>query len=88
MHFLIEDEKLFKKYIWNQVTNSMKKEFHSKPIYNKKFLKTKIKCYRDEATDFHGKEIPKLGYNYTCVTVILTLFLKKMNSIVRKYQVD
>ena len=53
----------------------MKKEFNSEPIYNKKFLKTKIKYYGDEATDFHDKEIPKVGCNYTCLAVILIDFI-------------
>ena len=35
----------------------MKEELESEPIYNKKFLKTKIKSYSDESTDFHDKEI-------------------------------
>ena len=39
---LFEDEKLFKN-IWKKVSNSMKKEFNTKPIYNKKTLKIKTK---------------------------------------------
>ena len=34
-------------------------------MYNKIFLKTKIKSCSYEATDFHDKEIPKEGSNYT-----------------------
>ena len=41
MYFLIEDDDLLKNHEY-----SIKKEFHCKPIYNKKFLKTKTKCYR------------------------------------------
>ena len=37
----------------------------------KKLLKTKITSYDDEATDFHHKEIPKGGSNYTCLAVML-----------------
>ena len=63
--FLIEDNDLLKKYneVWNKVSNSMKKEFDSKPTYNKNFLKTKTKFYGDEAADFHDKEIPKVDSN-------------------------
>ena len=39
--------------IWNKVNNNMKKEFDSRPIYNKAILKNK-KYYSDEATDFHN----------------------------------
>ena len=51
----------------------MKKEFDSEPIYYKRFLKTKIKSYGDEATDFYDNEIPKVGSNYTCLAVISKL---------------
>ena len=45
-NFLIEDDESLKKHdIWNRFSNSMKKEFDSEPIYNKKFLETKIKSY-------------------------------------------
>ena len=36
----------------------------------KNFLKTKIKSYCDKATNFHDKEIPKVGSGYTCLVVI------------------
>ena len=53
------DDKLLKKYndIGNKVSNSIKREFDSEPIYKKNFLKTKIKSSGDEATDFYDKEI-------------------------------
>ena len=61
--------------IWNKVSNSMKKEFNSEPIYNKKILKTKMKYNNDETTDCHDKENPKVGFNYTSLTVILINFI-------------
>ena len=33
---MIEDDELLKNYIWNKVSQSIKKELDSKPIYNKK----------------------------------------------------
>ena len=48
----------------------MKKEFGSEPIYNKKFIKTKIKSYGNNVKYFHEKEIPKLGCNYICLPEI------------------
>ena len=42
----------------------IKKELDWKPIYNKKFLKTKIMSYGHETTDFHDDEIPKVDENY------------------------
>ena len=55
MHFLTEDENLLKKYntIWYKVSTDIKKIFDSESVYQKKFLKTKIKPYGDEVTDFY-----------------------------------
>ena len=36
----------------------------------KVFLKTKVKSYGDEVTDFYNKEIPKVDSNHTCLAVI------------------
>ena len=33
-------------------------------------MKTKIKFYGDEVTDFYVKEIPKVDSNHTCLAVI------------------
>ena len=62
----------------DKLSADIKKEFAREPVYNKNFLKTKIKSYGDEVTDFYNKEIPKVEYNYTCLAVIrLESALKK-----------
>ena len=45
MLFLIKDKKLLNKYneIWKKVSNIIEKELDSKPVYNEKYLETKIK---------------------------------------------
>ena len=48
----------------------IKKEFDSEPVYNKEFLKTKIKSHVDEVTEIYEKEIPKVDSNQTCLAVI------------------
>ena len=65
MYFLIEDDDLLEKYntIWDKVSTDIKKEFDSEPVYNKVFLKTKIKSHGDEVTDFYDKNIPKVDSN-------------------------
>ena len=45
------------------------------PFTIKIFLKTKVKPNVDDATDFHDKEIPKVGSNYICLAVILINFI-------------
>ena len=52
MYFLIEDDDLLEKHniISEKVSGDIKKELDSESVYNKIFLKTKIKSYDDEAT--------------------------------------
>ena len=70
--FSFEDNGLLEKYntIWDKISADFKKEFDSEPVYNKTFLKTKVKSCGDEATNFHDKEIPKVNSNHTYLAVI------------------
>ena len=74
-----------------------KKEFDSKPVYHKQFLKSQIKSYGDEPSDFRDKQIPKVGSNHTWFAVISLVsainkdenyysqvFLKECNYIEKK----
>ena len=58
--FQVSDNKLLKKYnkIWERVSNLLNIRFDSEPVYsdNDKYIKTKIKLYRDKInTNFQGK---------------------------------
>ena len=57
MYFMIEDDDLLEKNntIWVKVIAAIKKEFDSEPVFNKNFLKTKIKSHGDEVTNFYSK---------------------------------
>ena len=58
----MEDDELLEKYtIWDKVNADIKKELDSEPVYNKNFLKTKIKSYGEEVTDFYDKNNSKGG---------------------------
>ena len=46
------------------------KKINSEPVYNKIFLQIKIKCYCDETTDCHNKEMPKVRPNHSSLTII------------------
>ena len=72
MYFLIEYDDLLEKYntICVKVSAEIKKEFDSEPVYNKEFLKTKIKPHGDEVTGFYDKGIQKMDSNHTCLAVI------------------
>ena len=58
MYFLIKNDELLEKYdaIWDKVNAAIKKKFESKPVYEKEFLKTKIKSHGGEVTDFYDKK--------------------------------
>ena len=62
MAFLIKDDEMLEKYndVQDKVTNKTKKSFDSEPIYNEKYLKTKIKFYEEKNNkSFHGDKKPK-----------------------------
>ena len=83
MCFLIEDDDFLEKYntVWDKVGADIKKEFNSAPVYNKEFLKAKIKFHDDEVTDFYDKKYPKVDSSPTCLAVIsLDSALKKDDS--------
>ena len=80
MYFLIKDDDLLEKHniIWDEVNADNKKEFDSELLYNKIFLKTKIKSHDNEVTDFYDNKIPKVDSNHTCLAGIsLDSALKK-----------
>ena len=56
--YLDEGDELLEKYntIWDKVSVDIKEEFDSEAVYNKNFLKTKIKSHGVEVTDFYDKK--------------------------------
>ena len=82
MYFLIEDDYLLEKYkvIWGKVSADIKNELDSEPVYNKNYLKIKVKSHGNEVSNFCDKKIPNLDSNHTCLAVIsLNCVLKKDN---------
>ena len=74
MNHLVKDEKILKIYlkIWNKTKNLIKKELNSEPVYNDKYIKTKIKIYNDRVyTNFQHDKIPKYNEYCACLSVIL-----------------
>ena len=47
MSFVIKDDELLEKYnkIWNKFSNKIIKRFDNEPVYNWKYLNTKLKSY-------------------------------------------
>ena len=62
LSFKIEDEKVYLKYteMWNKMKKSLNTRFHSQPIYDDKYIKTKLKTFSSMInTLFSENEIPK-----------------------------
>ena len=77
MYYLIDSDLLEKNNtIWDNVSADIKKEFDREPIYNKKFLKTKLKSRGDEVTKVNLLTL-LIGMNDTfyCFKLIICLSL-------------
>ena len=67
MSFKIEDEDVYLKYneIWNKVKSILNVKFRSQPIYDDKYIKTKVKTFNNSInTLFSGDKIPKERIHY------------------------
>ena len=55
---MIESDELLEKYNtnWDKVGTDIKKEFDRQPVYDKNYLKTKVKSYGGEVTDFYDNK--------------------------------
>ena len=82
MSFLIKNSKVCEKYedIWDVIKNKLNIKFHSEPIYENKYLKTKVREFDGNTkTNFLGNNIPKENTNYTCIACITIDSVMKMN---------
>ena len=73
MSFLIKNNEAWEKYedIWDAIKNKLVIKFHSHPIYEKKYLKAKIREFDDQIkTNILGNSIPKENVYYTCIAWI------------------
>ena len=73
MSFKIKDESVYLKYteIWSKIKRSLNTRFHSQPIYDDKYITTKVKTFsRMINTLFSGNEIPKERNHYICIAAI------------------
>ena len=73
MSFLIKDDEVWEKYeqIWDVIKNKLSIKFHSKPIYEQKYLKAKVREFDGVIkTNFLGNDVPKENMHYTCIACI------------------
>ena len=73
MSFLIKDDEVWEKYeqIWDVIKNKLSIKFHSKPIYEQKYLKAKVREFDGVIkTNSLGNDRPKENMHYTCISCI------------------
>ena len=73
MSFMIKDDNVLDKYnkIWDKIKNKLSVKFHSKPVYDQKYLKAKVREFDGMIkTNFLGNKVPKENINYTCIACV------------------
>ena len=59
------------KQILDVIKNKLSIKFHSEPIYEKKYLKPKVREFDGAIkTNFLGNDMPKENMHYTCIACI------------------
>ena len=82
MSFIIKNNEVWEKYedIWNVIKNKLGIKFHSKPIYENKYLKGKVREFDgDIKTNFLSNDLPKENTYYTCIGCITIDSILKMD---------
>ena len=62
MSFLIKDDEVLNKYneIWDNIKEKLSIKFHSKPVYEQKYLRAKVREFDGVIkTNFLGNGVPK-----------------------------
>ena len=86
MSFFFNYDEVWQKYeqIWGVIKNKLSIKFHSKPIYEQKYLKTKLREYDGVIkTHFLGNGITKENMHYTCIACIIIDSVMRMDK--KKY---
>ena len=81
MSFVIKDDSVLDKYneIWDKIKETLNIKFHSMPVYDEKYIKTKVKEFKGVIkTNFLGDKIPKENKHYTCIACVTIDSVMKM----------
>ena len=82
MYFLINDDEVWEKYeqIWDVIKNKLDIKFHSKPIYERKYLKTKVMEFDGVIkTNVLGNDMPTENIHYTCIAYITYMTVMRID---------
>ena len=83
MSFMIKNDKVWDKYdkIWNVIKDKVGIIFHSEPVYEYKYLRTKVREFDGIIkTNFLGKGVPKENTHYTCIACITIDSVMRMDN--------
>ena len=82
MSFFIKDYEVWEKYdkIWDAIKNKLGIKFHSKPSYEYKYLKAKVRSFNGVIkTNLLGNDMPKENMYYTCIACVTIDSVLKIN---------
>ena len=78
---MIEDDSVLVKYneIWNKIKKTLNIKFHSISVYDKKYIKAKVREFNGVVTkNFWGDKVPKEGVHHTFIAYISIDSVMKM----------
>ena len=81
MSFMIEDDSVLVKYneIWNKIKKTLNLKFHSISVYDKKYIKAKVREFNGVVTkNFWGDKVPKEGVHHAFIAYISIDSVMKM----------
>ena len=66
MSLKIEEESVYLKYaeIWNKIKSMLNVKFHSQPIYDDKYIKTKVKTFNNTINTLFSRDERN---HYVCI---------------------
>ena len=85
MSFVTDNNEFLERYtkIWEKISDLINKKFDSDPVYNNKYINTKVRsCNNDIKTNFRdidnkNNRLPEKNKPYRCITLIsLDSFIK------------
>ena len=79
---MVANDSVLVKYsdIWNKIKRADKQETSCKPIYDYKYVKTKVRSFNGVVhTNFRIEKIPKESTLYICLTIITVEQVSKMD---------
>ena len=87
MSFLTDNNEFLERYtkIWEKISDLIDKKFDSDPVYNNKYINTKIRsCKNDIITNFHdidnkNDKLPEKNKAYKCMSLISLDSITKIN---------